>query len=475
MRKTASSIGRALRTAWHWAWRRQRGNAGKAARGGLAAALIAVPAIGTLTTFYLYLRSDTLKLERGDVVFLGVVSGLALWLLIALYLSFNASALGANRLAYAQLKSRLDRINHDCDRLLGHVPAPPIPVVSTGVTLQVMRAIEGYTGLSLAWARLAEPPVTVPHPDAELLKTIRSEVHETLEALHRPDTGWLTGEGFIAAWARVHHIEEELMPLLSRDRLTEEALYDLARIARSGIEQEVELVARQRAALTDLEPCLESVVGRDATRTVCGEVELREQIARIVITNSRRAVNQFRDDRWATLMRQKQVYLTAALSLTIGIYLMTILAVTQQVSETTLIGVLVFFAIGAMVGLFAQLVVSPDSGLIAEDYGYTRARQAFTPLVSGLAAVMGVWLWANGVTLTDATKADDAATGGATESVVVELKTLDDAYNFNENRAALVIAAAFGIAPATVIGRINQSALQAKRDLKASDGITTSG
>jgi hypothetical protein len=191
--------------------------------------------------------------------------------------------------------------------------------------------------------------------------------------------------------------------------------------------------------------------------------------ARRVVAQVRHTINDYRAGNWGLVARLKQQFLMAAVSLMAVTYVLTVLAVIQEAPDQALVGGVVFFAVGAMAGLFAQLVVNRDDTNIVDDYGYSDTRLAFTPLVSGFAALLGVWTLATSGALTLGATADPETVGSAANAT----PRLTQAFDFAANGAALVVAAAFGIAPAAAINRIQQGVIDAKQALVASGSSGT--
>src|SRR6266516_7787609 len=65
-------------------------------------------------------------------------------------------------------------------------------------------------------------------------------------------------------------------------------------------------------------------------------------------------------------------------------------AICAAVKPQSLLAALVFYLVGAMSGLFGQLVLEAQSDKAIDDYRLTIARLVVTPVISGLAAIAGI-------------------------------------------------------------------------------------
>jgi hypothetical protein len=102
-----------------------------------------------------------------------------------------------------------------------------------------------------------------------------------------------------------------------------------------------------------------------------------------------------------------------------------------------------FFAfVGALAGLFGRLYIESQTEKTIDDYRLSTARLLVTPLLSGLAAVIGVL-------------------------VVAKVSTLDGIYTFKDLVTNLIIAATFGLTPNLLINRLQNKADEYKENLQS--------
>lgn len=175
-------------------------------------------------------------------------------------------------------------------------------------------------------------------------------------------------------------------------------------------------------------------------------------------------INEYRNDLWANLVRARNRLLITTFIGGLLAYLVLGLALTQRIADVHLVGAwLVYFA-GALAGLLQQLYVASQQEVAVEDYGLDHARLFATPLLSGMAAVIGVVLTlAAGGPLSDL-----LAPAGSEITTTVDLLAV---FDLQERPVALLLAFLFGFAPYLVLRRLNQQADAAKAALKTSDAV----
>jgi hypothetical protein len=225
----------------------------------------------------------------------------------------------------------------------------------------------------------------------------------------------------------------------------------------------------------------------------------QERRARAVIQSVHTAVNDYRGSRWAELARARwQLVMTTTIAATFSLLVLG-LALIQGVPTTHLVAGWAYFLVGAVAGLFLRLRQAAEEEHVADDYGLESARLNQTPLLSGMAAVLGVVLMASlaGSTLGDVLRPVDtaqslgptadatvdasaAATSAAspspsasvapspsatpspveTLSMTAELAT---AFDLGTYPIGLIIALIFGLTPNLVLQRLGVTATEPRR------------
>ena len=394
-----------------------------------------------------------------------------------------------------QLKSRVDGIRVD--------PAGPLAAVRNEACQQ------------LGWAEdhLYEPPT---EQDPEPRQRSRSGVD------------WASGTAYLAVWQAVHRAEEAIVEIEPCAATIADALHDDLRLTNSTLTNATSLRLSLQRAVAWLDP--ESVeryfptlqaIGpmsiryasrapagpgsstTSASTTVaaaaappatsparadqpddvaagltgdppsaphvgCHDADVDEMVARGVIREVRFAINEFRDGAWDGLVRVRNRLLrTILVAGVVGVLLLD-LAVLSNVPSFNLISAIVFFLVGALVGLFNRLRIEAGTSQAVEDFGLFEARLLHTPLLSGLAAVGGVFLTAILPVVSSI-----VATGSNTTPA--ELKPLTDVFDISKNQVGLLVAAVFGLAPNSILTILKDQSDRYKRDLAQSSATSSGG
>jgi hypothetical protein len=92
------------------------------------------------------------------------------------------------------------------------------------------------------------------------------------------------------------------------------------------------------------------------------------------------------------LIRARNRLIWTMLAVGVTTYLLLSLALVAGVAVTYIQTAAILYLVGAIVGLFNRLRIEAGQSSAVEDFGLSQARLVVTPLVSGLAAVAGVYL-----------------------------------------------------------------------------------
>ncbi len=397
-----------------------------------------------------------------------------------------------------QLRSRVDGIRVD--------PAGPLAAVRNEACQQ------------LGWAEdhLYEPPS---EQDPEPRQRSRSGVD------------WASGTAYLAVWQAVHRAEEAIVEIEPCAATIADALHDDLRLTDSTLTNATSLRLSLQRAVAWLDPesveryfptlqaigpmsirfasrprttpgssttsgsaataanantaaaAVTSPTGADQSADVgpeptdgppsaahvgCHDADVDEMVARGVIREVRFAINEFRDGAWDGLVRVRNRLLrTILVAGVVGVLLLD-LAVLSNVPSFNLISAIVFFLVGALVGLFNRLRIEAGSSQAVEDFGLFEARLLHTPLLSGLAAVGGVFLTAILPVVSSI-----VATGS--NATPAELKPLTDVFDISKNQVGLLVAAVFGLAPNSILTILKEQSDRYKRDLAKSSATSSGG
>ncbi len=324
---------------------------------------------------------------------------------------------------------------------------------------------QNYMDLHTRLERLKKLPLSTDKKHEAAVNEINAHI-AGVEALLKEenssagDTRWISAAGYIEAYRRLMRAEEGYIEASPDDQhAIRVALHDWLRLKGSGMKDEDTLLKKLGSALwviskanaIDLgvkDPRLSSANdGQD------GKVQpLTDDQARADLREIDYAINEFRSDRWSGIIRARnKLAVTTVVFGLVGYALLAfaiaVLPAPQPGQSSPVIVGLVFYLVGAVSGLFGQLRLDVQADTAIDDYGLSIVRIAQTPLSSGLAAVLGV--------------------------LVVKLAAdtnvkLEDLFDLTKNPNELLIAAALGLSPQVVIGRLTEQADKYKSDLKKS-------
>ncbi len=325
------------------------------------------------------------------------------------------------------------------------------------------------------------------------LKEARSCYDYISDYLHKHPTGmqWVTGTGYINAWATVHRAEEALVKVEPPEMVLRGALHDKLAIQNSTIGNREELLDKLVRAVADIEPA-GALYLRDHQTDQHSEVLYRlvqamnqlEEVepkiewddsenrknqdaydaavhanARMVVSEVRRTLNEFRDGLWEGLVRERNQLLTAmSITALVTHILLCVTIIMGRPNTTILLGATAFYMIGAITGLFGRFYQesNKNNGDI-DDYGLTQARLIATPLLSGLAGVGGVLITIilyTTLLMPAVNNSVAAAHNNSATNQSVQI-TLGDIFRPDEP-SYLLTAAVFGLAPNLIIGGLQQ-------------------
>lgn len=130
-------------------------------------------------------------------------------------------------------------------------------------------------------------------------------------------------------------------------------------------------------------------------------------------------------------------------------YVFVELAVLLQTKTLHLEVATIFAFVGALAGLIGRLSIESQADTAIDDYRLARVRLLVTPLLSGLAAAIGVL-------------------------VVAKTSNLDDIYTFNASTFVpnLIIAATFGLTPNLLINQLQKKSDGYKENLQSTQAAS---
>jgi hypothetical protein len=393
--------------------------------GGLLATAWLLPIIATVITVGTYVAPTLFppdwKLLSDSPALAGPAVGLVLWILLAAAYSPMASARNANGSSYADLAERLVGL----DARLSAVPA---------------------ASRTSAFSEASQ------HRDF-----IAAE-------LQSKGPRWIAAVGYVALWQRMHRADEALVDIEPRTQVISDALNDEWRLQDSTIDHHADLVADLESARQYL--LTQRVADDAATPGIRTETQ-----ARALLRKVRYAIDDFRDKRRAGLVRARNLLMATMIITELFAFALLALAVVNAAPRSAVVAGIVFYLVGALVGLFNRLAQQASTGTMTDDYSLAGTALVLTPTISGLAAVGGVAL--TGMLAMSGLTGLVQPNGSTSTSAPVTIPVLADIFDLNKFRIGLLIAALFGGTPAILSGRLQQLTQQYQKDLKSTDPMSS--
>ena len=272
-----------------------------------------------------------------------------------------------------------------------------------------------------------------------------------------------------------------------REYVIREALHDEASIDGSTIANRDYILSNTKTAVKVLSPSssiyLKSLSAQDqslaitnsgvsdhtAMPTVTSPLQVQNKIlyltpeleleARNALRDARQTLNEFRSSLWEGLITLRNQLFGTALITAFLTYVLLFVAIGAGINPESMKAALVFYLVGATVGIFSRLYTESQTSSAVDDYGLTVGRVAVTPLVSGLAAIAGVLVVAV-LSINILNTPGDPSNHG--------LPSLDVVYNLGKNSQGIVVAALFGLTPNRLINVLQQRADDTKTRLQNS-------
>jgi hypothetical protein len=367
----------------------------------LLAAIIPLPFLAALITIIVYLSPSSFQWLGASamVIILGLIITLVLWLLLAIPCRSFATAKGGKPSDFASLQRTAGVLKEQ----LGIVKS------------------ERATQDTEYKAAIAD------------IESNRKNYYDMLNCNGLP---WVSYTGYVSMWDRINKIDEAMIGVLPCQTVIESANYDELSLTDSGVPGSNELLTLLDEAIATLssDPTSPSAVNN-------GQVSQQsEQKARANIRKVKSALHKFTNERWDGLVRARNQLMVTAFLTTFFTYILVIIAILANVPRMNTIDAMVFYFLGAIVGLFGRLFDERNADTVMDDYGLSMARIIVTPLISGLAALVGVLF-------------------------VTTSSTIDTIYNITLQN--LVFAAVLGFAPNILISSLQSKSEEIKGQIKS--------
>ncbi len=412
----------------------------------LVAAITPLPFLAALITIIVYLSPSPLPAvaffnwlgTSSIVIILGLIITLSVWLLLAIPCRRFATAEGGRPSDYESLKSE---------------------VTALGNRLKVVKGKEETTQDN-----------TIEHKKARDITILDVEAAVTYinDRLDRNGLTWLS-TGYVSLWNRSNQADEAIIDILPCEAVIEGANYEELRLKNSEVPDSKDLLARLEEARTTLSSDLKrskqsSEQNQDTNlqqstaqampalpketadppspSTAINRQGSQQSVqeARANIRKVKSALHKFTNERWDGLVRARNQLVGTAFLTAFFTYTLVIIAVLANVPPMNTLDAMVFYFLGAIAGLFGRLFDERNADTVMDDYGLSMARIIVTPLISGLAALVGVLF-------------------------VTTSSTLDTLYQINLQN--LVFAAVLGFAPNILISLLRSKSEAIKSQIKS--------
>jgi len=340
----------------------------------LVAAIIPLPFLAALITIIAYLSPSPQPavafvnwLGSGNtVIILGLFITLVLWLLLAI---------PCMRFATAE-----DARPSDYEGLQGEVKALEI-------RLKVVKEKDEATQDNALEHKKAR---------AIVISDVEAAVHYINTRLCSQGLHWLS-TGYVNLWDRVNEADEAIIDVLPCETVIESAKYEELRLKNSMVSESEDLHTPLKKAIKTLSPAnAMDTVSSDPncsgpSTAINGQVSQQsEHEARANIRIVKAALHKFTNERWDGLVRARNQLMVTAFLTAFFTYILVIIAILAHVPPMNTLDAMVFYFLGAIVGLFGRLFDERNVDTVIDDYGLSMARIIVTPLISGLAALVGV-------------------------------------------------------------------------------------
>ncbi|HEX5415125.1 MAG TPA: hypothetical protein VFZ25_05620 [Chloroflexota bacterium] len=189
--------------------------------------------------------------------------------------------------------------------------------------------------------------------------------------------------------------------------------------------------------------------------------------ARAQVRSTRTVINEYRDDRRAGLLRTRGLLNLAMASTGVIVYIILWMAIEAVLKPEAILNAFALYLVGVMVGLFNRLFGTAGTDTSVEDFGLSATRLLTTLVVSGVAAVLGVFL-ISVVASTLPGVSGAGGTGAPSINTDQMAALVERGFDVLHTPLSVFTAAVFGLTPGLLIDRLTQAADTFKSDLRKS-------
>jgi hypothetical protein len=307
---------------------------------------------------------------------------------------------------------------------------------------------------------------------------VKAFLEKATQALGETGPQWIQGYGYLVVWSFLHNADSALICIEGQARALEIGIQDEQRLGASNIPDAALLQARLRKALTILAPAGSAlfdgpaIAEKNTADTDNNKMQasaLQAALATIRVIHV--TINTFRVSREYTLALIRNRIMATLLCANILTYLALAVAILcyypppsiQSMDQNPIIVAAALYIVGAITGLFNRLYIETGSIVASDDFGLSHARLALTPVLSGLAAIIGaVAVPYVGPMLNLPSQLTTAMDSSAAPM-------LANVLNLQHYPVALALAVLFGLTPGVLIQRLKTITDTYKNELKATD------
>jgi hypothetical protein len=446
----------------------------------LLAAIIPLPFLAALITLIVYLSPSSLPEvaffqwlgSSNLVIILGLIITFVLWLLLAIPCRHFATAEGGRLSDYVSLQR------------------------DAGVLKKQLEVVKSEQATQDA-AKAATPPVQYKAAIAD----IESNLKNYKNRLNRNGLPWVSYTGYVNMWDRINKVDEAMVGVLPYETVIESANYDELSLKDSVVPDSEDLLKLLNKAIDtlnsdskgpkqsteqnqdgDLQQSLAQAMlalledGIDSSGLLAStekplshshqqylaqamlallkkttnppslsaanngqDSQQSEQKARADIRKVKTALHKFTNERWDGLVRARNQLMATAVLTAFFTYILVIIAILANIPRMNTIDAMVFYFLGAIVGLFGRLFDERNADKVVDDYGLSTTRIIVTSLISGLAVLVGILF-------------------------VTTSSTIDTIYKITPQN--LVFAAILGFAPNILISTLQSKSEEIKAQIK---------
>ncbi len=282
---------------------------------------------------------------------------------------------------------------------------------------------------------------------------IKSSVPDSAKMFADRGLRWVAGHGYLTLWTQIHAAEEALFMVEDIGWLSAEADLDLHRLKGSNMPQAEAFTADINNAVKALYPeAQQHYLGGEITGSpFAAEAARWDTLARMKLRDVRSGINEYRQSIWDGLVRARNQFLRSLIATTFITAILVDFIVLRGTNQLIVLVATVLYLVGVLVGLFGRLQGLIGSASVEEDFGLDTAHLLAVPILSGIAAVVGVVL----VGLLKL-KIGDINIGAP--SVAAGESALPTIFNLGKNPGALIIAGLFGLTPELLIRYLKSQA-----------------